>query len=215
MTTTLPHYRTFRSDKENLVQLSLLDFNDSFTFNIASCLFELGFSFRVVRFDQIPKFLSLALEEKQKHIFVYGPGPGNPDHYKDFFPKIEKLLDDKNFFHLGICLGHQILWKIKGAAVERSQRPLHGQSINIEIPPWDGVFPKKYWQKEVQVQRYNSLAVKSEGLTPFKTLCDKNGELLMGHFDRVLTYQFHPESIGTSFPSLFFGSLSHFLYNKF
>lgn len=215
MTTTLPRYRTFKPHEENFVQLSLLDFNDSFTFNIASCLFDLGFSFRVVRFDQISDFLSLALEEKKKHIFVYGPGPGDPNHYKDFFPKIEKLLEVKRFFHLGICLGHQILWKIKGATIERSQEPLHGQSIKIEIPPWEGIFPKKYWKKEVRVQRYNSLAIKNEGRFPFKTLFDKNGELLIGHFDRALTYQFHPESIGTSFPSLFFGSLSHFLYNKF
>tara|TARA_B100000029_G_scaffold319110_1_gene311565 strand:+ start:709 stop:1344 length:636 start_codon:yes stop_codon:yes gene_type:complete len=211
MTTILPHYRTFNDDGAS-PQISLLDFNDSFTFNIASNLFDLGIPFRIVEFHQIMAFLTNPLNKGKKHVFIYGPGPGRPDDYRSFFPKIEKLLEDKNSFHLGVCLGHQILWKIKGANIERSLNPLHGQSVNVKIPHWEGLFPKKFWSKEVVVQRYNSLAVKDNG-EKNNVLYDGNREMLMGYFERTLTYQFHPESIGTSFPSLFFGPVSHFLYN--
>ena len=97
-----------------------------------------------------------------------------------------------------VCLGHQILWKIKGANIDRSLNPIHGQAIKVKIPHWKGLFPKRFWSKEVRVQRYNSLAVK-DSWEKKNVLFDSNREMLMGYFERTLTYQFHPESIGTDF----------------
>ena len=119
-----------------------------------------------------------------------------------------------NLFHLGVCLGHQIIGRVQGDKVIRSQMPLHGQAVPLKIPSWEGFFPKKTWNRNIQVQRYNSLTVRRRKvLGSLSEVLDENGEVLIRSFKQGISYQFHPESVGTSFPSLFFEPLKYFLYN--
>ena len=71
--------------------------------------------------------------------------------------------------------------------------------------------------RRITVQKYNSLTVKlnkndCEALEEkgFYLYLDSH-ELVMSRHKRLLTYQFHPESIGTTCPQLFFKPLLNFL----
>ena len=93
---------------------------------------------------------------------------------------------------MGICLGHQILALIDGLFVRRSMRPMHGQQVKIDFN-----------NQNILVQRYNSLAV---------YVSEKNdNEILIRNWDRGISYQFHPESIGTERSPLFFKDLLDFI----
>ena len=154
--TTLPPYRIYKNKIGADPVVSLLDFNDSFTFNIATYLGHLGHSFQIIPFECIDSFLKKPFLLRAQHALVFGPGPGHPDEYSHLFPSIKKLLFCDNLFHLGICLGHQIIGRILGDKVVRSKNPLHGQSVPLIVPSWESCFPKKMWGREIHVQRYNT-----------------------------------------------------------
>ena len=107
----------------------ILDFEDSFTYNIASEMEKVGFCTEVIGFSAIKDFLArVSRSNEYRRVLVYGPGPGSPDDYRDLCPLIRPLLQDKNIFHLGICLGHQLLWAAKeNIRSIASKRPMHGQ----------------------------------------------------------------------------------------
>ncbi len=196
--------------------ITICDFNDSFTYNIYTEIKRLYplIDVEVVEFDQILKKLKWLKSQRGKHILILGPGPGHPDEYKIFFRDINKLFSKSNIFIFGICLGHQILCQLLGAEVKRSKLPVHGQKVtyekrkNLSIP---GIsFP-------LEVQRYNSLAVKSS-IKIVELFKQKNikfyiesDEIIVTYGDHFITYQFHPESVGTTCPESYFRIIGKFL----
>ncbi|MBL6991636.1 MAG: aminodeoxychorismate/anthranilate synthase component II [Bacteriovoracaceae bacterium] len=199
------------------VGVSIIDFNDSFTYNISSELYGQNINHKVVELSKAAGFLQdlnylLTNNSQTKHVVIYGPGPGHPQDYSTLFPMIEALFARKNLLHFGVCLGHQIIWQIKGVNAIRSKKPIHGQQVNVTIPPWKGIFPKQFWGKEVLVSRYNSLVVDSVALEKFPSwkFVYTDGECMMSTGTGIITYQFHPESVGTSCPSMFFTPISNF-----
>ncbi len=174
-----------------------IDFDDSFSFNVIQELTEVGLKVRVMNWKDVEIF-------PEADLLVFGPGPGHPDDYQVLFPILEKWLSEEKFF-LGVCLGHQIFWRLKGKDVVSSKRPLHGQKVKLSLSP--------RWQtwlqlpSEVKVQRYNSLAVLDDPLQAAKAdmeNCLSHGEIMMSRNKHIITYQFHPESVGTSFRRAFF-----------
>jgi anthranilate/para-aminobenzoate synthase component II len=177
------------------MEVTLIDFEDSFTYNLVQALEEVGFRVRVLAwrdFDSLP--LQGAL--------VLGPGPGHPDDYQSIFSLVHAWLIQSRPF-CGICLGHQIYWRLQGKEVTRSKHPLHGQKIKLQLDKewrvWLGV------KEEVFVQRYNSLAVIASVLDQPLQIHNFNQdeEVLMSRGKRLITYQFHPESVGTSYRKRF------------
>lgn len=191
--------------KEDVI---ILDFFDSFTYNIANEVAQIGLSVSV--HQNAPEVFKKLLKTRKKKILILGPGPGHPDDYQDIFPLIEKLFQNKNLYFLGICLGHQIIWRIKGDKVIKSENPIHGQAVPFKIPPWKEFFKKGDFGFETLVQRYNSLTVipsgKNRGDFSYSA-----GEVMAGKFERGLTYQFHPESVGTIDSKIFFEPLKKIL----
>ncbi|MFZ4714838.1 MAG: glutamine amidotransferase-related protein [Bacteriovoracaceae bacterium] len=197
-------------------QCYLFDYEDSFTHNIASELRMLEFNVLVIPFSEIKNFLTNFETTKEKVVFIHGPGPGHPEDYRDLFPAIKKSFLLKNVYQVGLCLGHQIFCTLWGGKVERSNHPMHGQRVEMEIPLWS-VFPPKFQGKKIQVQRYNSLSLLSKKKKLFRNsptdlkLAWQDNELFLTSSSQFLTYQFHPESVGTSYRSLFFKPLEKFL----
>lgn len=173
-----------------------LEFDDSFSFNVISELTKLPLEVVVVHwmdFESTDGF----------DLIVLGPGPGHPDDYQRIFPLIENWISDERPL-LGICLGHQIYWRLLGEDVIRSKEPLHGQKVKLNLTPewtsWLGV------SGEVWVQRYNSLSVMGQVSTRYPHLktFEVDGEIMITKGEKVITYQFHPESVGTTLPECFF-----------
>lgn len=171
-----------------------VDFEDSFSFNVVQELTEAGFIVDVIKWFDLT-------DSYNYDLLVLGPGPGHPDDYANLFPFVQRWLDSQKKI-LGICLGHQIIWSIKGYKIDRANHPLHGQRVQVFLTEgwqnWLGL-PREVW-----VQRYNSLAVKTEKALEEGDAILVDGELMMYRDRSVITYQFHPESVGTKCRQSFF-----------
>lgn len=171
-----------------------LDFEDSFTFNLVQELTEAGLEVEVTHWSEFSPTL-------QADLLVLGPGPGHPDDYKQIYPLIEEWFrKEKKVF--AVCLGHQILWRMMGHEVARSAYPLHGQKVQLTLNDnWQSFLnlPEK-----ITVQRYNSLAVKKgPSLDEVITHIEDN-EIVLSRSKNFISYQFHPESVGTNCRQSFF-----------
>lgn len=191
-------------------KILLVDFNDSFTMNIYSECICLGLSIDVINWTQLSDY------HLQFPAIIFGPGPGHPNEYTKAKSFLKKYLLKKNRFFMGICLGHQILGDLLSFKVTYSKQKLHGQSIKVKIPNWN-IFRQVEVGKQVSVQRYNSLCL----VDSKECIVDQNifkceeikGEIMMLMGKKFISYQFHPESVGTSFPEMFFRPIYNFAYN--
>ncbi len=196
--------------------ISLIDFDDSFTFNIYSTLKEIfpQVNVDIINKSQALSYLQILADTDDDHVVILGPGPGHPKEYKEFYAVISKLLNNKRIYLMGICLGHQLIWNVLGLEVSKGSHPIHGQQVcyrkskNNFCPPWLE-FPLK-------VQRYNSLAVKVSSsdilkFNPTYNFFISDGELIMSFSELLVTYQFHPESVGTYCPAQYFFPLKNIL----
>lgn len=195
----------------------IFDYQDSFTYNISSEMQLLGVKTTVIPFENIQKTYEALLHSNEKKILIHGPGPGHPEDYQFVFNDLKKILLKNNFFHLGICLGHQLLMTIQGGVISESFVPMHGRKVNVTIPEWN-IFNQSHWGKTLEIQRYNSLALRKTHLSELQNLSNfqyvvEDDDVLMTYQENQLTYQFHPESVGTSCPFIFFEGPRSFLYN--
>lgn len=179
---------------------TFIDFDDSFSYNVVQELDEMGLDVTVVNwkdFEDLPS----------EGLLVLGPGPGHPDDYQRIYPLVKEWLQKKKAF-FGVCLGHQIFWRILGEDVSRSKLPLHGQKVALNLDQ-DWASWLKLENQVVEVQRYNSLTVFSfaQMRNPIYKSFIQDDEIMMTRGEQVVTYQFHPESMGTSFRKSFFGPL--------
>lgn len=188
----------------------IIDFYDSFTFNIVAELDQLGFKSRVIAFDQ----LGADLDPAYYSAIIFGPGPGHPQEYKSVHGYAKNWCVDPQIPTMGICLGHQLFWHVKGAKIQPAQKIIHGAQDQLIVnQEW-----KKYLKLDcdtLSLQRYNSLAVSVDslvGLTHKEDLLWQKGSDLMASYlplSNHISYQFHPESVGTSCGRYFFETLSN------
>lgn len=185
--------------------LILLDFDDSFTFNIVSELHLLGTQCRVVHWSLWREVLTELIDARGNSGLILGPGPGHPNEYGEIFEMMAEINMHSHISVLGICLGHQLLAASMNIPVVRSLKPVHGQSVACEIPAW---LDPEMAGKMIDVQRYNSLAFFGRDL-PLEWLkvVNEHDEVMIMKKDQFLSYQFHPESVGTSYRKIFFRPL--------
>ncbi len=98
----------------------LIDNYDSFTYNIAQALGELGHDFEVVRIDAIDVDRVRALEPGA---IIISPGPGRPESAGISTELIREFHDKLPI--LGICLGHQCIVEAFGGTIDRAERVMH------------------------------------------------------------------------------------------
>jgi len=176
----------------------IIDNYDSFVYNIAQSVAELGTYPIVVRNDEIT--LS-GVERINPDRIIISPGPGSPDKKEDIgivIDVIRKL--GKRIPILGICLGHQAIGYAFGAKIRRAKKVFHGKLSNIvllnqSVPIFQGL------PREFKATRYHSLVVDnvSSPLT-IDARSKEDDEIMALHHEEFKIYgvQFHPESIGTS-----------------
>ena len=176
-------------------KILFLDFEDSFTHNVVQELKRPNVEIEILHWEKFTSNLSYDL-------LVLGPGPGHPSDYSMLFAELEvwRQIGGKIF---GVCLGHQILWTLMGAEVAPSSHPCHGQKVELTLD--------QDWQKwlglpqKVRVQRYNSLAViPLEKMEHGLHQLSHQNEIVMSRGANFLSYQFHPESVGTMCREAFF-----------
>ena len=171
----------------------IIDNYDSFTYNLAQYLGELGWEPVVYRNDKIN------LDEIEilspSHI-VISPGPCTP---------LEAGISNDVIWRfsgripiLGVCLGHQCIGYVFGGQVVRAPVPTHGKSSMVYH---DGKTVYRNLLNPFEAGRYHSLVVKKETLPSALALAAWTEDgVVMGirHKDYVVEgVQFHPESIMT------------------
>jgi len=171
----------------------VIDNYDSFVYNLAQYLGELGWEPVVYRNDQI----TLAQIESlgPSHIII-SPGPCTPleagmsnDIIRHFAGRIPIL---------GVCLGYQCIGYVYGGRIVRAAVPMHGKSSLVYH---DGRTIYQSLPNPFEAGRYHSLVIKWDVFPSVLELTAKtSGGVIMGirHKDYVVEgVQFHPESIMT------------------
>jgi anthranilate synthase/aminodeoxychorismate synthase-like glutamine amidotransferase len=173
--------------------LLLIDNYDSFTYNLAQYLTELGAEVRVARNDALTVEEIARLHPSQ---LVISPGPGTPDEAGVSLGAIHQLAGTLPI--LGVCLGHQAIGQAFGGRVVRAPRVMHGK-ISEVLHEGRGVF--RDLPSPLVATRYHSLVVEPETLPACLVVTARTdrGEIMgLEHRELpVFGVQFHPESIMT------------------
>jgi anthranilate synthase component II len=175
------------------MKILVLDNYDSFTYNLVYILRELHGDVDIFRNDKI------SLEEvDQYEKILLSPGPGIPSEAGIMLDLIRKYGPTKSI--LGICLGHQAIGEVYGAALDNMTDVLHGISDKAIITDsTERIFSGL--PSQIMVGRYHSWTVIPETFTPDLriTAVDEKGRVMgLSHnqYD-VKGLQFHPESVLT------------------
>jgi anthranilate synthase component 2 len=139
------------------------------------------------------------IKELKPRAIIISPGPGSPENQRDFGVCTQVITElGAEIPILGICLGHQGIFKAFGGEVTLTT-PVHGKQSQI-FHREDGIF--KDLENPLQAARYHSLLC-NDGNTPDcieVTARTKEG-MIMGikHKNNpIFGLQFHPESVGTA-----------------
>lgn len=171
----------------------LLDNYDSFTYNLAQYLGQMGQELEVRRNDQI----SLEeIEELRPERIVISPGPCTPKEAGISVPLIEHFAGKIPI--LGVCLGHQAIGAAFGGRVVRAAKIMHGKTSDIHH---DGKTIFRGLSQNFRATRYHSLIVERKSLPRVLEISAETDDgTIMGLRHRKLAVegvQFHPESVLT------------------
>jgi anthranilate synthase component II len=175
----------------------IIDNYDSFVYNIAQYLGELGVECDVIRNDKITL---QQIKEKKYNAIIISPGPGTPED-KKYFGVCSEVIKDMgpNTPILGVCLGHQGIIDAFGGKVTNAGCVRHGKTS-----PVDHLESKLFAdvKNPFRATRYHSLVgdktVIPDVLKVIATAADDGEVMAIEHKEFLIQgVQFHPESIMT------------------
>jgi para-aminobenzoate synthetase component II len=171
----------------------LLDNYDSFTYNLAQYLGQMGQKLQVRRNDQITLD---EIETMRPERIVVSPGPCTPKKAGISVPLIQRFAGKIPI--LGVCLGHQAIGAAFGGRVIRAPKLMHGKTSEIKH---DGRTIFRGLPKPFIATRYHSLIVERKSLPrDLEISAETDDHTIMGLRHRKLRVegvQFHPESVLT------------------
>jgi anthranilate synthase/aminodeoxychorismate synthase-like glutamine amidotransferase len=187
------------------VTVLLIDNYDSFVYNLARYVRELGETPLVRRNDQlsVDQIAELALS----HIII-SPGPCSPTEAGISTELVRRL--GASIPILGVCLGHQCIGAAYGGDIIRAGRPMHGKSSLIHHR---GVGIFQDLPNPFRATRYHSLVIAPTSVpSSLEVIATaEDGEIMaVRHREHpVYGVQFHPESVLTEHG---YRLLDHFLH---
>ena len=174
------------------MKVLLIDNYDSFTYNLAQYLGELGHAPAVHRNDEI----TLGdVEAMKPDRIVISPGPGRPEDAGITVDVIRQLGRRTPVF--GVCLGHQGIGHAFGGEVVRAPVLMHGKVSSIQHDG-RGIFAGV--SQPFVAGRYHSLIVADPPPEALEITARTDDGIIMGLRHRewpVHGVQFHPESVLT------------------
>jgi anthranilate synthase/aminodeoxychorismate synthase-like glutamine amidotransferase len=172
----------------------LIDNYDSFTYNLAQYLQEMGKEVLVCRNDAVS---TEDIEKTRPEYLVISPGPGVPQDAGISVEAVRAFAGRLPI--LGVCLGHQAIGFAFGARIDSATRLMHGKVSHVRH---DGRRIYQGLENPFPATRYHSLAIRPEGIpTCLKvTATSEDGEIMGVRHKRLAVegVQFHPESILTT-----------------
>ena len=183
----------------------LIDNYDSFVYNLARYVRELGETPLVRRHDALSVEEVVALAPT--HIII-SPGPCSPKEAGISTELIRRV--GSTIPVLGVCLGHQCIGAAYGGEIVRAGAPMHGKVSRIHHTG-EGLFaglPTPF-----SATRYHSLVIAPASMPPGLrvTATSEDGEIMaVQHVEHpVHGLQFHPESVLTEHG---YRLIDHFLH---
>lgn len=174
------------------MKIVIIDNYDSFTYNLAHLVRELGAEVTVYRNDQ---FTLNQLEPFDK--FILSPGPGIPSEAGLLMDTIRHYAGRKPM--LGVCLGHQAIGEVFGAKLTNLTEVYHGVATEGTQFGNDPIF--EGLPKRIVMGRYHSWVVDRTGFPASLevTAVSDDGQIMgLRHRNYAIHgIQFHPESVLT------------------
>jgi len=183
----------------------LVDFYDSFTYNIQHYLINIGCKVDVIREDELD-----VSSVYDYDCVVLSPGPGLPSEKKNIFSII--ALCRNSLPIMGICLGMQAISEVLGGVLVNQNEVMHGRKVQVDVLKKGVLFndlPEK-----INVGLYHSWKV--EGLEE-QFITAKSGTGVTMAIESIDEYlfgvQFHPESILTDHGEQLLANFIQFVKN--
>lgn len=192
-------------------RIVLIDNLDSFAYNLVDELRQLGYELTIYRNTVPVEVIQAALENYAgPQLVCLSPGPGHPLAAGSMLKLIDYCAG--RIPMLGICLGFQALLHSAGARIDRCEETVHGKIASISCKPhaiFDGL------PSPLPVARYHSLSGYD--------LPEHIDQL--AHFDSIpmaawlpqqlaIGFQFHPESVMTTFGTQLLQQSVDFLFQQ-
>ena len=175
------------------MKIVIIDNYDSFTYNLAHLVKELGVEVTVYRNDQ---FELPQLEAFDK--IILSPGPGIPSEAGLLLDVIRTYAGKKPM--LGVCLGHQAIGEAFGAKLTNLSDVFHGVATEGTQFGNDPIFAGL--PKRIVMGRYHSWVVSKDGFPSCLEITAESDEgqvMALRHKEYdIHGIQFHPESVLTT-----------------
>ena len=181
--------------KAENAKVLVIDNHDSFVYNLARYVRELGGRATVVKNDEITveRIEEMVTASEITHIII-SPGPMTPNESGVSVAVIERLAAKVPI--LGVCLGHQCIAQALGGRVVLNPKPTHGKAAIV----WhDGAGVFRNITGPIMAGRYHSLIV-ADLPEKFAVTAQTGDGTIMGirHLEYPLEgLQVHPESLLT------------------
>ena len=176
------------------LRVLLLDNHDSFTYNLAQYLGELGAEVEVAYSDRIAV---ADVHEARCDAVVISPGPGRPEAAGISVALVRERAAVLPM--LGVCLGHQAIVTAFGGGIASAKELVHGKTSPV-THDGRGVFSGL--ENPFEAGRYHSLAAETATLPDVLLACAFSPDgTIQGVRHRTYPLhgvQFHPESILTA-----------------
>nr|YP_009244673.1 anthranilate synthase component 2 [Pyropia pulchra]AMK96915.1 anthranilate synthase component 2 [Pyropia pulchra] len=172
----------------------IIDNYDSFTYNLAQCVGELGYNVLVCRNDEID---IATIKNLNPQKIIISPGPGRPSESGISLDVISAFSNSIPI--LGVCLGHQSIGYLNGGSIIKVPEIMHGKTSEIYHNNED-LFRRI--PNPFIATRYHSLIIDNMNF-PISldiTAWTKNNIIMAcrhKHNPMLRGIQFHPESLWT------------------
>lgn len=178
-----------------MANILFIDNFDSFTYNLVDQFRSLGHQVTIYRNNISADVFESAVQSLENPVVLLSPGPGAPSEAGSM-PEIIQRLKGKVPM-IGICLGHQAIVEAYGGTVAGAGEIIHGKVSMMEHQShatYQGL------PSPLAIARYHSLV--ATHVPDSLTITAEVDGLVMSvvqEEDKVYGFQFHPESIMTTY----------------
>lgn len=178
-----------------MANILFIDNFDSFTYNLVDQFRSLGHHVTIYRNSVDADLFEQIVTRTDNPVVLLSPGPGAPADAGSM-PLIIQNLKGKVPM-IGICLGHQAIVEAYGGKVEGAGEIIHGK---VSMMKHDNHAIYQSLPSPLAIARYHSLVATK--VTQELTITAEVDNLVMSvvnEADKVCGFQFHPESIMTTY----------------
>ncbi|MCK6261855.1 aminodeoxychorismate/anthranilate synthase component II [Vibrio sp. ZSDE26] len=180
---------------EKSANIVFIDNFDSFTYNLVDQFRSLGYPVTVYRNNIEASAVEEAIGQLDNPVVLLSPGPGAPSEAGSMPELIQRLKGKVPI--IGICLGHQAIVEAYGGTVAGAGEIIHGK-VSMMAHQQHAIYQNL--PSPLAIARYHSLVAThvSDQLT---VTAEVDGLVMsvVHEQDKVCGFQFHPESIMTTY----------------